>query len=226
MYWVNLITLTFIVFSPMVIPQGNEIFSITQLHEIILSFLAFIILIIFLIMERRLKITTSEKLKLQSQVNRMNKDLRQSYSYIGETNRKLDILENIAVAFPENSQLEKIKQTDIYDSIMGAIQIFGKADEFVLRFVQKTNCEVIKEIKSFPELKMNHPCNACLENKFYDENENYIAVTSPKTIDNVFACIVIKKNQATKQIEDPEMMKTLAAQALFLFMFMRKERQE
>ena len=155
----------------------------------------------------------------------MTKDLTQSYSYIGEINRKLDILEHIAIGYPESSNNTTEKQTEIYDSIMGAIQLFGKSDEFALRFIQKPNYEVIKEIKSFSDLVLNFSMKSYKENKSYSETDEYIIVTSPKMIDNIFSCIVIKKNNAAKQIEDPEMMKTLAAQALFLFVFIRQKKQ-
>ena len=167
----------------------------------------------------------AEKSHFQRQVSRMTKDLTQSYSYIGEINRKLDILEHIAIGYPESSTISTEKQTEIYDSIMGAIQLFGKSDEFTLCFIQKSNFEVIKEIKSFSELSLNFSTKKYEENKCYNETDEYIMVTSPKTIDNIFACIVIKKNKSAKQIEDPEIMKTLAAQALFLFVFMRQRRQ-
>ena len=176
-------------------------------------------------MEKMMNANMKEKSKFQKQVTRMTKDLTQSYSYIGEINRKLDILENIAIAYPENSNDSTKKQTEIYDSIMGAIQIFGKSDEFSLRFLQKPKMDIIKEIKSFPDLSINFSTKFCRENKCYSDKEGYIVVTSPKTIDNIFSCIVIKKNQSSSHIDDLEMMKTLAAQALFLFVFMRKNKQ-
>ena len=225
MYWVYLIIFTFIVYVPTAVNRGWGILNTTQMQEFTILILGSIGFIIFLIMEKRMNKNMEEKSRFQKQVSRMTKDLTQSYSYIGEINRKLDILEHIAIGYPESSNSTTEKQTEIYDSIMGAIQLFGKSDEFALRFIQKPNYEVINEIKSFSDLVLNFSMKSYKENKSYSETDEYIIVTSPKMIDSIFSCIVIKKNNAAKQIEDPEMMKTLAAQALFLFVFIRQKKQ-
>lgn len=155
----------------------------------------------------------------------MSKDLTKSYSYIGEINRKLDILENIALGYPENSEFSTKGKEDVFGSIMGAVQVFGKSDEFALRFIEKPSYEVIQEIKSFDDLTLNHAVINCEEGKCYSETEGYIVITSPRTVDNIFSCIVIKKKQSSHSIEDREMMKTLASQALFIFMFLRQKKQ-
>jgi len=216
---------TFIVFVPTVVNQGYSIFSIAEMQEFAILILGSVGFVIFLIMERSLKRHIAEKSLYQKQVNRMSKDLTNSYSYIGEINRKLDILENIALGYPESSDLTTENQSAVFDSILGAVQVFGKSDEFALRFIQKPNFEVVQEIKSFPELSLNHSVVTCEENKCYTETNEFIVITSPKAVEDIFSCIVIRKKQASHSIEDREMMKTLASQALFIFMFLRQKKQ-
>jgi len=50
-------------------------------------------------------------------------------------------------------------------------------------------------------------------------------IISPKPIDGTFSYIIMRKKSASQQIEDIELMKTLATQALFIFMLMRDKRK-
>jgi hypothetical protein len=225
MYWIYLILFTLIVFIPTSVRNGFYIFDTTQTQEFAILLLGSLGFFLFLLMEKKLKKNQAEKSKIQGQVNSMAKDLKHSYSYIGEINRKLDILENIALGYPESSKLTHKNELDLYDSIMEAIRLFGKSDEFALRFVQLPKYDLLKEISSKTENTLNFSLKGReLEINYY-ESEEYIAITSPKTIDNIFSYILIKKKTASQKIEDTEMMKTLAAQALFIFMFMRNKKQ-
>lgn len=176
-------------------------------------------------MEKAFNRLLFEKQTLQRQLSRTNKDLTNSYSYIGETNRKLDILENIALGYPESPQLANKNSEETYDSIMGAVQIFGKSDEFILRFIRKPDMEIIQEIKSFPEIEIEFPMMQCEDDRNYCETDEFIFISSPKSVENIFACFVIKKKQSSHSIDDREMMKTLVSQALFIFSFMRQKKQ-
>jgi hypothetical protein len=176
-------------------------------------------------MEKRMKKNLAEKNKIQGQMNDMTKDLRHSYSYIGEINRKLDILENIALGYPASSKITQKNENELYDSIMDAIRLFGKSDNFALRFVQLPNYDLIREIKSIPENTLSFSLKDKLVEVNCYESEDFIVTTSPKSIDNIFSYIIIKKQTPSQKIEDIEMMKTLAAQSLFIFMFMRNNKQ-
>jgi hypothetical protein len=197
----------------------------TQTQEFVILLLGSLGFFVFLMMERKMKRNMSEKNKIQGQINSMTKDLKYSYSYIGEINRKLDILENIALGYPETSKLTQKNEMELYYSIMDAISLFGKSDEFALRFVQLPNYDLLKEIKSIPENVINFSLKGRQMEVNYFESKDFIVITSPKSIDNIFSYILIKKKTASQKIEDIEIMKTLAAQALFIFMFIRNKRQ-
>ena len=225
MYWIYLIIFTLIVFVPTFIRNGFSVFDMTQTQEFVILILGSLGFFVFLLMEKKLNKNLAEKSKIQGQVNSMTKDLKHSYSYIGEINRKLDILENIALGYPESSKMTHKSEIELYDSIMDAIRLFGKSDKFALRFVCLPNYELLKEITSTPENTISFSLKGRDLEVNYFESEDFIAITSPKSIDNIFSYIVIKKKTASQKIEDVEMMKTLAAQALFIFMFIRNKRQ-
>jgi len=216
---------TLIVFVPTFIRNGFFIFDMTQTQEFVILFLGSLGFFIFLMMERKMKKNMSEKNKIQGQINSMSKDLKYSYSYIGEINRKLDILEHIALGYPESSNLTQKNQIELFDSIMDAVRLFGKSDDFTIRFVRLPNYDILKEIKSMPEKALSFSLKGRTVDVNYFESDEFIVTTSPKTIDNIFSYILIRKITASQKLDDIELMKTLAAQALFIFMFMRNKKQ-
>ena len=226
MYWIYLIVFSVIVFIPSIIQNGRFGLSLVQTQEYVILLIGIVTFVAFSFREKRYKKNLQEKSKMATQVNRMSKELTSSYSYIGEINRKLDILENITVGFPETSELPNTRRVEVYDSIMSAVQMFTKSDDFVLRFVDEKNCDVLKEIKSRGNKNVLYDQNECEPGGNFFENEEIIFVRSLKTIDNVYACILIKKKNSSQQANDPELLKTLAMQALFLFMFIYEKNSQ
>jgi len=221
MYWLYLIIFTLVVFIPTLIQRGFYGFSADQTEEFVILILGSFAFIVFLIQERMLKKNLAEKSAIRKKTNRMTKDLTQSYSYIGEINRKLDILEQITLNYPESIKLTVKKQKAMYDSIIEAIRLLGKSDEFSLRFIRTSNLEVLKEVKSLPDLALNFSCKNISAVTQVFESDEFIMITSPKAIDDIVACILIRKKTANHKIEDLEIIKAIASQALFFFMFIR-----
>ncbi len=101
--------------------------------------------------------------------------------------------------------------------------MFTKSTHVSLRFINTKTSKVIREIKSSKKAR----CDAVnpvmsKENKSFLETEKLFFIRSPKPIDNIVVCIAIEKRNKNQKIEDPEMIKALASQALFLFTFSRK----
>jgi len=224
MYWIYFVVFTLIVFIPSFIVKGIFGFSVIQTQEYAILFLGMLAFSLFTILERRLKKDEQEKIKMIGQISRSNRDLTHSYSYIGEMNRKLDIIMNIALEFPSTSRLTIKKQRAFYNSIMEAIQLFGKSDEFEIRFVNLVSGEILKEIKSRDELVLNFAQKRCTSKLNILEEEQLVVVPSPKTIDDVYSCIILKKNGTQRDNDDLEIMRVLAMQALSLFMFIHKKK--
>ena len=160
------------------------------------------------------------------QMNRTSKDLTHSYSYIGEVNRKLDILMNIVLNFPESSQLSPRKQKELYNSIMEAVGLFGRANEFEIRFINALTGETMKEIKKpgIDRIQFTQKKDALQTQVF--EDDQLVVIPSPKTINNVYACIILKKKNSQQNGNDLEIMRVLAIQALALFVFLRSKKDQ
>lgn len=225
MYWIYFALFIFIVFVPFVIREGFYIFSMVHLQQLTILGVGLAGFAAYYIYEKSLKKKLAERISIQKQFNRISKDLTHSYSYIGEINRKLDILKNITISYPESANLSGKKQNQIYDAIMEGIRLFGKSEKFVLRFVCTVNNEILKEIKSYSDLSMNFsPKHLGTDVQFFESDE-ILMVSSPKAIDGIIACIIVKKKTSGHVIDDLDIMKSMASQALFFFMFVKHKKK-
>jgi len=223
MYWIYFIIFTLIVFVPSMICQGLFGLNIIQSQEYAILLLGILAFVLFFHRERLIIKNVKERSAMIHQLNRMTKDLTKSYSYIGEINRKLEILTHIPLDFPESPNITIEKQRELYDSITDAIELFGKSDEFVLRFMPGASEKIVKEIKSGPGVSIAFPPEYRDPREHYFENSQLIIATSPKTINDVQAYIIIKKKKFQQKIEDPRILNTLAMQALSVFVFMNQK---
>ncbi|HPX94145.1 MAG TPA: hypothetical protein PLF30_01160 [Candidatus Moranbacteria bacterium] len=225
MYWIYFALFIFIVFVPLIVREGFYVFSAVHLQQITILGIGITAFAAYYIYEKSLKKKLAERISIQKQFNRISKDLTHSYSYIGEINRKLEILKNITTTYPESANLSTRKQNQIYDAIMEGIRLFGKSDKFVLRFVCTANNEILKEIKSYPSLSLNFsPKHLGMDFQFFESDE-ILMVSSPKAIDGIIACIIVKKKTSGHVIDDLDIMKSMASQALFFFMFMKHKKK-
>jgi len=222
MYWIYIIIFILAVLTPEIVNRDVGPIGQERIEGLVIFGLGIISFLVLLLKERQLSKSRNEKTKIQNEANKFFKDLKDSYSYIGEINRKLDILKNIALGLPENSLLTPSKEKEIYDSIIEAVRTLGKTSDFSIRFINMTSNNIEKEIKG----KNNFSAN--IKNNMFTNNENCVAevdkhmiICSPRSIDNISAWIVIakKKNQISENIE---ILKALASQSLFLFAFSRK----
>lgn len=221
MYWIYVIIFTCIVFIPRLVSHGILGFDVIQTQQYAILLLGIVAALALHYLESRLKKSKEEKSIMQRHVSRMTKELTNSYSYIGEVNRKIDILQHITLGLPETTDLALRHRLEMYQSVMAAIRLFGKSDDFVLRFINRKTLEIVKEIKS-PAAVSHIPFR---QDRIRDakpfENDRFLVTSSSRTIDGISACIIIKKKKSGHTADDREILKTIATQALFLFMLLQ-----
>lgn len=220
MYWIYLILFIFAVFTPDIIQRDFPYIPEEKAEELLIFILGSIAFLIFLQKEKQLFIKTKEKSKIQREASLTSRDLTDTYSYIGEINRKMDILKDIALGITEGPALTDDKKMELYHSIIHAVQMFSKSAHVSLRFINVKKSEIIKEIRSSKKAKCDivNP-TMTKENRSFMETDDIFFIRSPKTVDDIVACIAIEKRNKNQKIEDPELIKALASQALFLFVF-------
>jgi len=230
MYWIYLIIFILAVFSPELVHRGlfifggqNTPFSVRTMEELSVFILGIIGFSVYLWKEKQLKINQEEKSKIQSKVSQMSKALKDSYTYIGEINRKIDIMKNIALGFPEVKDAKPLKGRDVYNSLVEAIKIFCRTNNFSIRVVNARNNETELEIPNGSDIgiKVKNNSLGLMEEKDFFQNDDFFIFRSSQTIDGKRSYVFVKKIRP-KQIEDIDIMHTITTQILFLFILLKK----
>lgn len=224
MYWIYLILFILAVFTPDLIRKDFLLLDEERAEELLIFVLGATAFMIFLWKEKQLNLNLKEKTRIQREASMASKDLTDTYSYIGEINRKMDILKDIALGITEGPALTPEKEAEIYQSILYAVQIFSKSDRISLRFINIKNGAVVKEVRSGKKVKCGAVNEKMLkESRTFLETDGIFFIRSPKPIGNIAACIAIEKQNKRHKLEDPELIKALASQSLFLFTFSKRQ---
>lgn len=228
MYWIFLIFFIVAVLVPDIV--GNSFYFLTEerVEEILIFLLGSTSFFIIIRNERQIQIQKLEKEKSEKRINQTVKDLVESYSYIGEVNRKMDILMNIALGISDRSVLSKNKEIEIYESIVSAASFLMKADCATLRFVDVRSGKTKKEIKTEEKTK-------CLSNRSLvkwkgdtsvKKVQDFLIVSSPQKVNEVKSFIIISGYDKDEENspKNLEILKVFASQAIFLYSYATRYR--
>jgi len=229
MYWVFLLAFIIAVLIPDII-RGNIFFlSETRAEEIAIFLMGAIAFFAFIKNEQRLIFQEKEKEKDQKKINQTVNDLVESYTYIGEVNRKMDLLMNIALGLTDRSVLNKSKENDIYRSIVIAAKFLFKADFAILRFVdiktaqtKKEIGEIDAEIKKEKELIKNKKLISIIKKETtFKKYNGYLIVSSLQEVNNIKSFIIVREydDKEENNPKNSEIFKVFASQALFVYSF-------
>lgn len=218
MYWIYLIIFVLIILTPKIIQDGIIFLREDDIESLLIFCFGAVGFIIYLIKEKALIRLLAEKLHLQKQTHIITRDLSDSYSYIGEMNRKFDIVKSLIFRLPKDT-VEAFGKKDPapYHTIMEAIQLLTKVEAVSLRFVNvKTKKTEQIEEKSAPASFRNFDAKRLLQvKKMFWEEDGCAIVRSPGQACQTVVFLIFPK--ATNRVEDIEVFKILASEALFLY---------
>ncbi len=218
MYFIYLAIFILAILTPKIVEEGAFFFSEEDVESLLILSFGALGFALYLAREKALLKAFSEKLHLQKQTNIITRDLSDSYSYIGEMNRKLDIVKELIFRLPqEASEAAHEKGADPYHSILEAVRLLTKAKAVILRFVDIKDVSVIRTAGDISHsLFAKFDAGVLLRTKktFWEE-EGCAVVRSPKQANGTFGFIVFPKEM--NHVEDVEILKILASEALFLF---------
>ncbi len=228
MYWIFAILFSIAVLIPDIIRDKTFFLVEERAEEVAIFILGSVAFLTFIRNERKIALQKKEKEIAQKKMSQTVKDLVDSYSYIGEVNRKIDLLMGVALGLTERSTLDKKKEKEIYESIVTAANFLLKATCSMIRFVNLKTNRTEKEVK-IPEcanisvanndlIKMNEHVNVKKQNGLF-------IVSSPQTINNVKSYLIIDgyDPQEEGKPKNTEILKLFASQAIFLYAYMLKE---
>jgi hypothetical protein len=218
MYWIYLAIFVLIILTPKVIQDGVYFLREEDVESLIIFCFGVLAFVLYLAKEKALLRVFQEKLHLQKKTNIITKDLSDSYSYIGGLNRKFDIVKDLIFHLPKDTSdaLAK-KQPETYQAILQAIKLLSKAESASLYFIHTQTKKVEKvvldgESKHFSSFDAE---TLLRQKRVFWEKGECIVVRSPLPAKNVLAFIIFPK--VVNQVEDVEMFKILASQALLLY---------
>lgn len=230
MYWLYLVIFILAVLVPDVVRTDFYFLTETRLEELLIFLLGMAGFLIFIFKERQLFIQKEEKVKSQKRLKQTAKDLVDSYSYIGEVNRKMDILMQVGLGLSDRSEINKKKEKEIYHTIIDAANSLMKAECSHLRFVDIKNRRTKKEINT------GDSCNKIKNSELAEMGDNvnikkkndYLMASSFKQIDNVKGFLIVEgyNDLEAENANNQEILKFLATQALFLFTYVSRGEQK
>lgn len=163
---------------PSLVTKGKWGLPEEQLEQFVIIMLGSLGFFLFVLQRKKVLLHIKEKAHFIRETNRMSKDLATSYSYIGEINRKLDILKNIALGLPEAASFTSKKEREVFNLILDAIRVLGKSNSFAIRFMRMSDGKMLREITSHKNLKLKCPVKECLHKKHIVETASYAVITS------------------------------------------------
>lgn len=215
---------------PDIVPAEKTLFRLReeQLEELAIFFLGLTGFLIFRWKEKQSSVNLEEKIKIQKEASLISKNLNDTYSYIGEINRKLDMMKNISLNLLEVPTLDPQKEKKIFDPLMESVYILGKSRKFIIRFINIKSQKTEYEIRSKKGIFLKISNEDVLENllgkeQSFIEDDQLFVITSPKKIGELISAIIILKNNKQQKLEDPAMLKSLASHYLFLYHCLKKD---
>lgn len=223
MHWIYLILFGFAVVTPALVRREASGIPEESVEAITIFLFGAIGYFIYFAKERAILRHISEKLRLQRERHDMTRDLSDSYSYIGEVNRKMDLMMSLVLDLPDAAVLFRNgEKKNVYRSLTKAIMLFSKAESFSLRIIDGGRKTVEKEIREGKdEGCFSMPVETLLgSDQIFREEDGYVIVRSPKSIGPYSAYLVFPKT--INRHEDREMFQAFATEGLLLY-FLEKE---
>lgn len=225
MYWIYLILFVLVIFAPEYVLHGYSFLGEEDVELVLIFFLSLIGFLLYLGKERALSRIRKEQRVVKREKTIISQDLENSYSYIGELNRKFEILKRSVGALPGTLAMfgRSAKDEDLYRPIFDAVKILSKSDSVALYFVHMGERRIERTCIDGRKNIFSRVTDGVLlrekTRRFWLEGDCYYAA-SPKLADH-FRCFVVFPKKAN-EIDDPEIFKILASEALFLFCLVRR----
>ncbi|HPN96347.1 MAG TPA: hypothetical protein PLK35_01135 [Candidatus Moranbacteria bacterium] len=223
MYWIFLIIFIIAVLIPDIIRGDVNFLAEERAEEVAIFLMGGLAFLVFIRNELQLIFHRKARERDQKRIDQTVKDLVESYSYIGEVNRKMDMLMNIALGLSDRSILSKKREREIYESIITAANFLLKAESTCLRFINIKNGRTTKEIKMDGKhhLVKNEELIELGDDKTVKKNKGYIVIATSQKINNIRGFLIISDydENEEKNPKNVEILKVFASQAIFLYSY-------
>jgi hypothetical protein len=230
MYWIFAILFAIAVMIPDIVRGDISFLTEERAEEVAVFILGSIAFLTFIQNERRIVFQKKEKEKTQKKMDQAVKDLVDSYSYIGEVNRKMDILMEVALGLADHSILDRKKEKETYESIINAANFLLKSTSTTIRFINIETNKTEKEVRLLENIGQNltihnKDLTNMEENINVKKQDSTLIISSPQKIKSVKSYLIIGGYDEGEEgkPKNMEILKLFASQAIFLYSYMLKE---
>ncbi len=218
MYWIYLVLFVLMIFTPEVVSNGVLFFREEDLESIFIFGFGLVGLLLYLGKETALMRAIRDKLSLQQESNQIKKDLTQSYSYIGEMNRHLEILKNMIFESPHTAEeLLHGDQGRVYASVFDATLLLAHTDSAALIFVHQDSGQVLTthQVGNKDLFRLLTGENLLATKKYWWQDGGLSYVRSSESSRGVAAFLVFRT--VKNRVEETGVFQILVTHALLLF---------
>lgn len=202
MYWLYLTLFLIVITTPLFI-EGERGYLTEDMREALVIFAAgAATLILYIAKEKSLLRHVREKLWFQQKTTAITKDLSQSYSYIGEVNRKVDILKGMMYRLAE---MEGKKQTAerMFWEVLDTVKHIAQAERVSLRIFKNQECIHHLEEKADRRVFSVLTNEVLLQNdKGFFEIDGIRGITSQESRKKIKIVLLFSRNQNDEVDED------------------------
>ena len=147
MFLIYLVAFILMVATPFIITTEWWIFTEDETEAIVLLLAGIVSFAIYRLRDYQVFKYLKDRVKLQRTVARAQKELSESYSYIGQANRRTDIMYEIF------SDLSHMETSDCSEAILNAMEILPYTDSFCIRFIDIKHKRLHHSVRGTNEFK-------------------------------------------------------------------------
>lgn len=198
MYWPYLILLVITLLIPIFVERDWAYLEEDVVEALFILLVSTAGFLIYFLKEKSLLRHIKEKLWIQQKNSAITKDLSQSYSYIGEVNRKLDIVKGLMKKLPPILLSHPDERGSVLWEILDAARLLTQADCVSLRIL-KANGEWFQLEDTKLRKAFSGVTEKILESntKHYFRIEGIHGVMSDPLTNNTKAFLLFRRQQAT-----------------------------
>lgn len=223
MYWIFFILFSIGILVPDIIRDDIHFLSEERAEEATLLLLGATGFLIYLFKEKELLSEKKEKEKNKKKLDETGKDLIESYSYIGEVNRKIDMLIGVMLNLSEGKVANRKKEKEAYLSIADAARAILRGENATLLFYNAKEDKIeesvsIGESRFQIDKKKIKSIGGIVNIK---KDKGFIIISSPHKIGDIRSYLKVEEyaEEEEKKPKNGEILKMLVSQALFAYSF-------
>lgn len=206
-----------IVLIPEILVRDYPLLREEHAESLAIILIGLVAFVLFSWQEKQTQKHVAAKNRFQREVNEVSKDLVNSYSYIGEINRQLEILKNIALGLPEAGEFTEEKRRKVFDAVMEAIMVFARTERFALRFINFRTKQVEESFGTGADVFSETAEDLFAQRKVMFVSGDHVVVRTTKLLRGYAAFILLDRKQISE--DDTEFLRAIVSQALFLFVW-------